>query len=129
MKSTTVLFVIALVIHHTWGVFDGRNPGTGPRPGDKFPVNGTLLQCAGEEPGQALIVGLNVTRPGDVFKPLTSGYGHSYDVIYAHVYYLYISLVECTTSFIIQKVAMRSKVTTEIVVHGNKLTITIVSII
>ena len=90
MKSTTVLLVIAVVIHHTWGVFDGRNPGTGPRPGDQFPVTGTLLQCAGEEPGQPLIVGLNVTNPGDVFRPLTSRYGHIYNNMHTPVYYLYI---------------------------------------
>ena len=86
MKSlTTILLVLALVIHHTWGVFDGRNPGTGPRPGDQFPVTGTLLQCAGDEPGRALMVGLSVTNPGDVFRPLTSPYGHNY-------YYIAISL-------------------------------------
>ncbi len=81
MKSPTpILLVLALVIHHTWGVFDGRNPGTGPRPGNQFPVTGTLLQCAGEEQGQVLLVGLNVTNPGDVFRPLTSPYGHN-DII------------------------------------------------
>ena len=87
MKSpTTILLVLALIIHHTWGVFDGRNPGTGPRPGDQFPVTGTLLQCAGDEPDQAALVGLSVTNPGDVFRPQTSPYGHNNYYFYYYHY-------------------------------------------
>ena len=72
MTVLKALFMISMAVPCAWGVFDGRDD-RGPRPGDQFPVTGNLLQCF-EDDGAPLIVGLNVTWPGDVFKPLRSRY-------------------------------------------------------
>ena len=46
--------------------------GTQILPGNQYPVTGNLLNCAEDEDTGFLVVGLNVTQPGDVFKPLRS---------------------------------------------------------
>ena len=67
-----LLLLITIAIPSTWGVFDGRGD-SGFRRGDQFPIyTGNLLQCDGDN-GGPLTVGLNVTNPGEVFKPLHSG--------------------------------------------------------
>lgn len=69
------LLLITIAIPSAWGIFDGRSDSdgiaTGFRRGDQFPITGNLLQCDGDN-GGSLIVGLNLTTPGDVFKPLRS---------------------------------------------------------
>lgn len=70
------LLLITIAIPTAWGVFDGRGDSdgiaTGIRRGDQFPITGNLLQC-GRDNGSPLTVTLNVTNPGEVFKPLHSG--------------------------------------------------------
>ena len=71
--------LFSLVIPCVLGIFDGRNGGAGgPLPGDQFPVLGTLLQCAGDDPTEPPRVGLSISRPGTVFPPLPSRYRDCY---------------------------------------------------
>ena len=70
VQTAAVLLMISVAIPCTLGVFDGRD-GSGPRPGDQFPVTGNLLQCHGTEPDVPLTVGVGVI-PGEVFKPAQS---------------------------------------------------------
>lgn len=74
-------FMISVTIPCVWGVFDDRD-GVGHGGGSQFQrVTSDLLQCA-EDSGVPLRVELNVTNPGDVFKPLTSKYVIYNDYIY-----------------------------------------------
>lgn len=78
MASMKGLIFFCVSLPCVLGIFDGRPGVTLPvNPtdvrSDLFPVTGNLLNCAADENG-FLEVELNVTTPGEVFLPRTSGY-------------------------------------------------------
>ena len=86
------LLLITVAIPSAWGIFDGRGDSdgiaTGIRRGDQFPITENLLQCDGDN-GDPLLVGLNVTNPGDVFKPARSRYTNYLAITFALPSYIH----------------------------------------